>query len=436
MHLPMSLFAVLIIISQASFALSDGDYGKAYKLLYRYSSLVIKCLPTHPQYKEPEGRKACSPLLKRLPEVMGDLEALKPEIERAHEEWERMQPAEDAPEAPSAPSYADFASRDPTLSGNAKILDAAENQELAVDLAQKELMRRDTLRRATRQAGIPEEQTAIRRWAGRWDQYEANRAQGYDLQSQMESVRRNLDAPSAGREDTISHPISNNYSYPTISRSRPVQYDRTESQTSVSSGPRPAPPPKEPLREFEATPPPPQVPGKVSLSDYKPLIPSQSTEPAELPSLPPKTALDAPQPPQKERLTFKPGAYLENGDPIRSIFLPGGLRRKFLEIASSNTRRGLEMCGILCGIPINNALFVRCLLIPDQKCTSDTCETENEGAMFDFCDKEDLLMLGWIHTHPTQTCFMSSRDLHTHSGYQIMMPEAIAIVCAPKFTPS
>jgi len=35
-------------------------------------------------------------------------------------------------------------------------------------------------------------------------------------------------------------------------------------------------------------------------------------------------------------------------------------------------------------------------------------------------------------THPTQTAFLSSVDLHTHSSYQLMLPEAIAIVCAPK----
>lgn len=28
---------------------------------------------------------------------------------------------------------------------------------------------------------------------------------------------------------------------------------------------------------------------------------------------------------------------------------------------------------------------------------------------------------------------MSSVDLHTHYSYQLMMPEAIAIVCAPKY---
>ena len=70
-------------------------------------------------------------------------------------------------------------------------------------------------------------------------------------------------------------------------------------------------------------------------------------------------------------------------------------------------------------------------MIPDQQSTSDTCETVNEDKLFDFVDGEDLMVLGWIHTHPTQTCFMSSRDLHTHSGYQAMMPESIAIVCAP-----
>lgn len=30
---------------------------------------------------------------------------------------------------------------------------------------------------------------------------------------------------------------------------------------------------------------------------------------------------------------------------------------------------------------------------------------------------------------------MSSVDLHTHSGFQRMLPESFAVVCAPKFTP-
>ena len=34
-------------------------------------------------------------------------------------------------------------------------------------------------------------------------------------------------------------------------------------------------------------------------------------------------------------------------------------------------------------------------------------------------DKRSLYPLGWIHTHPTQTCFLSSVDVHTQCGYQV-----------------
>ncbi len=33
-------------------------------------------------------------------------------------------------------------------------------------------------------------------------------------------------------------------------------------------------------------------------------------------------------------------------------------------------------------------------------------------------DRRALYPLGWIHTHPTQTCFLSSVDVHTQCGYQ------------------
>lgn len=135
--------------------------------------------------------------------------------------------------------------------------------------------------------------------------------------------------------------------------------------------------------------------------------------------------------PAPSAFEFKPSAHLENGSPLRTIFLPPDLRHRFLAVAEPNTRANLETCGILCGTLISNALFVSKLVIPEQKSTSDTCETINENLLFDHVDGEDLMVLGWIHTHPTQTCFMSSRDLHTHCGYQVMMPESIAIVCAP-----
>ena len=48
-----------------------------------------------------------------------------------------------------------------------------------------------------------------------------------------------------------------------------------------------------------------------------------------------------------------------------------------------------------------------------------------------------ITALYWLsplfQTHPTQTAFLSSVDLHSHFPWQKMMPEAIAIVCSPKF---
>lgn len=94
------------------------------------------------------------------------------------------------------------------------------------------------------------------------------------------------------------------------------------------------------------------------------------------------------------------------------------------------------MCGLLCGTIVNNALFITCLVIPEQKGTSDTCEVENDVALVEFYMAEELITIGWIHTHPTQSCFMSSHDLHTHAGYQRSIAESFAIVCAPRQDPS
>jgi hypothetical protein len=41
----------------------------------------------------------------------------------------------------------------------------------------------------------------------------------------------------------------------------------------------------------------------------------------------------------------------------------------------------------------------------------------------------DLTRMFW------HTGFMSSVDLHTHSGFQRMLPESFAVVCAPHSTP-
>ncbi|NWH59021.1 STALP protease, partial [Geococcyx californianus] len=117
---------------------------------------------------------------------------------------------------------------------------------------------------------------------------------------------------------------------------------------------------------------------------------------------------------------------------LRGVILPRDLCHKFLLLAESNTVRGIETCGILCGKLTHNEFTITHVIVPKQSAGPDYCDMENVEELFGIQDQYDLLTLGWIHTHPTQTAFLSSVDLHTHCSYQLMLPEAIAIVCSPK----
>lgn len=118
----------------------------------------------------------------------------------------------------------------------------------------------------------------------------------------------------------------------------------------------------------------------------------------------------------------------------QKLHIPVKMMDCFLRLAEMNTMKNLETCGVLAGSLKNRMFYVTTLIIPKQESTSDSCQTTDEEEIFNVQDRRSLFPLGWIHTHPTQTCFMSSIDLHTHYSYQIMLPEAIAIVMAPTDT--
>ena len=321
---------------------------------------------------------------------------------------------------------------DPAIAGTSDTLAAEENKDLAVILARKEIKRRAIARKATRQAGIPEEVEQERRTAGLWGNWEEaftkddTSIDQDTLSRQMQNIRLQVNASERnGVQNGNSRPsfesTHSSYNYPTIpskgangQKTLHTSTDHSQHPASTSLYEPPTPPPKDAIPP-SPTPPRPEKP-HISATPPAPDSPVPSTP---QPSLKPST------------FTFQPSAYLESGVPLRTIFLPPTLRSTFLTLAQSNTRSNLETCGMLCGTLISNALFVSKLVVPEQESTSDTCEMLNEAALFDYVDGEDLMVLGWIHTHPTQTCFMSSRDLHTHAGYQMMMAESVAIVCAP-----
>ncbi|XP_062542274.1 STAM-binding protein [Armigeres subalbatus] len=131
--------------------------------------------------------------------------------------------------------------------------------------------------------------------------------------------------------------------------------------------------------------------------------------------------------------TLKPSPTSVQAGSLRSVIVPTNTMAKFLALASKNTLSNVETCGILAGRLTQNKLLITHVIVPKQRGTSDSCTTMNEEDIFNYQDQHNLITLGWIHTHPSQTAFLSSVDLHTHCSYQMMLEEAIAIVCSPKF---
>jgi len=117
---------------------------------------------------------------------------------------------------------------------------------------------------------------------------------------------------------------------------------------------------------------------------------------------------------------------------LRSVAVPGDLVVKFLDIARVNSDRGIETLGTLGGQLRNNKFMVSHLLIPRQVGKSDSCTMDGLEDVWDIHDKENIIFLGWIHTHPAYSVFLSSVDMHNQYEWQHMLPEAIATVCSIK----
>ncbi|KAK5173169.1 uncharacterized protein LTR77_003291 [Saxophila tyrrhenica] len=418
-----------LLLTEARICEQDGDIQRAYLFLYRHANLVIVKFPQHPEYKDPQLKAGIVANGRIVEENLKKLEQWKPKIKRDHERYvqaiERRNAERQRVEAERLSDQQERVANDEfgRLSVGAdggayddergQALDANEHRQLAVDLAHQEIRRRDATKQATRRAGVSPATVAERRQGvveddgARVQSYrddgsglgavgEGVRLAGHMLQHPSQRQSRST-APQQQREPTSS------YHYPSVPTKEGAMYWDMPSLQPGQQLPPPSRPAKHPL-------------------DRTPN--NQSPPPPPIPTRPSKT-------------TFKSTATTESGTPLRPLLLPPSLRTTFLNLAHANTLANLETCGILCGTLISNALIITHLIIPDQHSTSDTCDTTEAGdnALFDYADSHNLLVCGWIHTHPSQSCFLSSRDLHTSSGYQVMLPEAIAIVCAPRHNP-
>jgi STAM-binding protein len=432
------LRAARMLLTEAAICEQDGNLQMAYLYLYRHAELIIGKIPTHPDAKDPKFKADLNLARNTVNKNLVKLEQWKPRIVQQHQRYAKAMERRNAEKQRIYDEHRDGEQLDLGTSSRrspigvsldeeayhdlAEALDARENRQLAVDLAQNELRRRDLNRQGTRQAGVSPGTVASRRQGlvmDMEDPYEQNGERKADTDRVSEGIREAgsyLHKRGQESRDARIHDFTGQqrYQYPTVpAKEGTMQWDSAPLLPRDSS-----------LRYDQ----PPAIPSKDGSREEAPPVPEKQSHNKNDLTVAQKTA---------SNVTFKPNAFTEGGAPLRTVFLPPTLRTTFLNQAHANTARNLETCGILCGTVISNALFISHLVIPDQTSTSDTCDTTEDGdnELFDFCDGNDLLVCGWIHTHPSQSCFLSSRDLHTSSGYQVMLPEAIAIVCAPRQNP-
>ena len=370
---------------------------------------MLANLAQHPQHNLPEYRPAFLEAKENVNRSFPKLDRLKPAIRRRYESYLRRRKEQEARReaalrARQTPQDRFITQEEADEDQIVRQIHAQEHSDLAVQLAQDEFSRR-----------------AASHAAGGNEEVGTGREAGDDLSSRMQQLHSQINRPQRAVDGQTMHEhshaaISSQFNYP------PVHSPQRSSS------------PSQRIQRDNLSPP--SIPAKISVPPILPVKQAgfASTEAPARPDKLPTAQTGSQQSPSKSTFIFKPSAFLEDGTPLRTLFLPPTLRTTFLRIAHKNTLANLETCAFLAGSLIANALFVSKLIVPAQTATSDTCEMINESQLFDYVDSQpDLMVVGWIHTHPRQTCFMSSRDLHTHSGYQMMLAESIAIVCAPSY---
>ncbi|KAJ4917529.1 AMSH-like ubiquitin thioesterase 1 [Raphanus sativus] len=411
------------ILKQANIFRAEKNVIDLYVMLLRFSSLALETIPSHRDYRT--SLKSNKEYLRmRLLDVLTELEKLKPVVQQRIDELNpkplprynlKAHPANGTPRWSSSvkPSYGHAKVINPSGhnfgymgSRGQQFLNAAPLQErfrnMSVNLmrpTEESLSKHSILGPGGLRAQWQPPKTDIK------VQYPSNidfapveipsfQQQFVDSKPMITNGSNNEpERPVVESTSTPSENIQKNY---TEELSSMISFEEPESVNDNHIIRQPSPPPV--------------------LAEVQDLAPGSCHEVIEA-----ECKIDNPLPDES----------LRSESPLE-LHIATTMMDTFLRLAKSNTKKNLETCGILAGSLKNRKFYITALIIPKQESTSDSCQATNEEEIFEVQDKQSLFPLGWIHTHPTQSCFMSSIDVHTHYSYQIMLPEAVAIVMAPQ----
>ena len=121
---------------------------------------------------------------------------------------------------------------------------------------------------------------------------------------------------------------------------------------------------------------------------------------------------------------------------LNTVYLPKLIIHEFMKVAQINTSRNIETCGLLAGklrkikkssIKQQSAFLITHLIVPQQSGTPDSCVMESEELVANFQIDNNLITLGWIHTHPTQTVNLIYLVLHVLIRFTYTFPFSVDI---------
>ncbi|XP_057474756.1 AMSH-like ubiquitin thioesterase 1 isoform X1 [Actinidia eriantha] len=418
------------ILKQADIFREEENIIDLYVMLLRFSSLVSETIPCHREYRtSPQSKK--SSLKKKLLNTLNELEKLKPEVQKKIDDLNRkhtyhanglgylpQNPSLEWPPIKKQSTAIYGITKTPHLTAREFPYQGSKTQQFSLAKPLEEPFRRLSLT-----VPRPKQETLSRHSIlgpnglyGQWQPPSSDTRIQYPSSIDFTPVkipRENSLQQAPANGVLIEASIDSENERPNLASVLPlnddnkmphaeepcslISFESMETPLQVDIIRQPSPPPV--LAEVQDLIPA-STPGPITDSEY---------------------GMENPL----------PDSLVSSESPLE-LHISTTLMDSFMKLAKTNTDKHLETCGVLAGLLKNRKFYVTALIIPKQESTSDSCQTTNEEEIFEVQDKQSLFPLGWIHTHPTQSCFMSSIDVHTHYSYQIMLPESIAIVMAPK----
>lgn len=422
------------VLRQAAIFRNEKNILDLYVMLLRFSSLVSETIPRHRDYAaSPQSKKVS--LRKQLLTALKELESLKSAVKLKVEELDRK------------PTYQAIGWNDNNQNNN--------NCSLSTSIEWP----------PRKMNTVTNNQLSKGSWNFHGDMYGSSDGQhkSHALPVEERFQRLSLSIPRPKEETLLKHsilgpnglsgqwqpPLSNKgVWYPSNIDVTPVEIPRLQQVETTENGV--AVTKDDDFSGSEKT----TMKPAPELNDEDIQKPQDTEQPMisfESPDVPDTVIIRQPTPPPvlaevQDLIPAEPAVAAVKEDSMDSSLSDGLLRAEapmelhistsmmdtFMRLAKSNTMKNLETCGILAGTLKNRKFCITALIIPKQESTSDSCQATNEEEIFEAQDQRSLFPLGWIHTHPTQSCFMSSIDVHTHYSYQVMLPEAVAIVMAPR----